>query len=365
MHSLNSVDFCLDLGVHFTPEEENSPKRIIGFFDMQKNTKQFNIEMNTVRGSAILLVIIGHSIFIDTGQANEFFNFIFKFIYSFHMPLFFAISGYFSTKIYEIKNLKDYFNYILKKFQRLMYPYFILSFFAVPLKILFSSFAFRQVEIGGLFWDILVLPWNNPMMHLWFLYTLFLIFSIAPLLNTFNVKLVIIILTIIFILPMHYGEYFNFDQAIRYLLFFYIGLYFNTFYAKYKDYGNKNFIWIASFLMLLLISIIGSNYGVFSHLILLITSILGISFVVNLCHSISYESINRVLNYFGNYSYELYLLTWFPQISVRIFGYQLLGLNYNIVILAAFISAFSILPISKYFIRNNRILSRYILGTPQ
>ena len=51
------------------------------------------------RGLAIILVIIGHSN-LETGMA---FN-LKSIIYSFHMPLFFVLSGYL---FYNIKDKKD------------------------------------------------------------------------------------------------------------------------------------------------------------------------------------------------------------------------------------------------------------------
>lgn len=56
-----------------------------------------------IKGFTILLVIIGHSIQYHNGetyyeQGLYWANPIFKFIYSFHMPLFMLISGYFVVK---------------------------------------------------------------------------------------------------------------------------------------------------------------------------------------------------------------------------------------------------------------------------
>lgn len=47
--------------------------------------------IDAMRGFAIILVIIGH--LIQTYYCNVYSNAIFRVIYSFHMPLFFFISG--------------------------------------------------------------------------------------------------------------------------------------------------------------------------------------------------------------------------------------------------------------------------------
>lgn len=69
--------------------------------------------LDFVKGIAIIMVVIGHNIQYGSVYSinNSFYeNSIFKFIYSFHMPLFMLISGYlfyFSTKKYSFKyNIK-------------------------------------------------------------------------------------------------------------------------------------------------------------------------------------------------------------------------------------------------------------------
>ena len=61
--------------------------------------KERNIYVDVIKGIAIILVVIGHCIQFGSGRAclesEDFFNDpLFKFIYSFHMPLFMLISGY-------------------------------------------------------------------------------------------------------------------------------------------------------------------------------------------------------------------------------------------------------------------------------
>ena len=65
----------------------------------RKNSLSRNLTIDFIRGIAILLVVLGHNIQYGSGnvfyQSESYFeNFLFKFIYSFHMPLFALISGY-------------------------------------------------------------------------------------------------------------------------------------------------------------------------------------------------------------------------------------------------------------------------------
>lgn len=57
--------------------------------------EQRNLLVDCIKGGAIILVVLGHCIqFMGPSSYNFFDNFRFKSIYSFHMPLFMAVSGY-------------------------------------------------------------------------------------------------------------------------------------------------------------------------------------------------------------------------------------------------------------------------------
>lgn len=73
-----------------------------------------NAQLDSMKGIGIFLVIVGH---IST---NKFLNI---WIYSFHMPLFFFISGiiYYMSKVYTSKE------FLLKKCKSLLMPYFMFS----------------------------------------------------------------------------------------------------------------------------------------------------------------------------------------------------------------------------------------------
>lgn len=50
-----------------------------------------NNQIDISKGIAIILMILGHSIILT----DNFTNYFFKLIFSFHMPLFFLFSGYY------------------------------------------------------------------------------------------------------------------------------------------------------------------------------------------------------------------------------------------------------------------------------
>lgn len=82
-----------------------------------------------VRGVAVFLMLWGHSIQYTSCGAFDFFeNKVFQFIYSFHMPLFMLLAGYFfyfSTKKRSIRSV------LLKRIKSLGIPLIIWGFFSL------------------------------------------------------------------------------------------------------------------------------------------------------------------------------------------------------------------------------------------
>lgn len=117
------------------------------------------IELDIFKGFAILLVVCGHVIsanWIDSMDKNP----VYTWIYSFHMPLFFFISGY----LVHLTNIAMVGKAIMKKFLSLMLPY-------LTWRLILSPFLKLQ-ELPSLM-DLFV----NTGSGYWFLYFLF-IFSV-------------------------------------------------------------------------------------------------------------------------------------------------------------------------------------------
>lgn len=90
-----------------------------------ENKREINIDV--LRGLGIIFVILGHSVGIN------YFGDLFIYIYSFHMPLFFFISGYLKYK--KINNKKSIFENIKNSVKHILIPYYIF----LTLSIIFSE----------------------------------------------------------------------------------------------------------------------------------------------------------------------------------------------------------------------------------
>ena len=128
-------------------------------------------EIDTLKGIAIFLVVLGHSIIyfpIDL-HMNSICDFIFRWLSSVHMPLFFVVSGY----CYSYGG--DYKKYLVKKLKRLLIPYFIFNAIDIVPRYCLSAFVNRprnlEESVKKIFFDG---------GEYWFLYVLFFIFVVFP-----------------------------------------------------------------------------------------------------------------------------------------------------------------------------------------
>lgn len=119
--------------------------------------------IDEIRGLAIMLVVVGHIIQCTGIPTN---NPVFEFIYSFHMPLFFAISGYITQKVTRITSFKQYILFAKKKFIALIIPLLAWSLLITPFFLAeqWNTIGWNKV------WQVLVSP-----NYLWFLKKLFVI----------------------------------------------------------------------------------------------------------------------------------------------------------------------------------------------
>lgn len=134
--------------------------------------KHYYENADILRGFAILLVVLGHAVAkenivtADSVWCSELYNFI----YSFHMPLFFIISGFCFTRY------AGYGKFLLRKCRYLLVPYFVFCFLTMITQRILPFFTLVendfQQEIRQIFF------YGGS---IWFIYVLFEIMIIFPL----------------------------------------------------------------------------------------------------------------------------------------------------------------------------------------
>lgn len=128
---------------------------------MHKSKRLPYVDM--AKGFAMLLVIIGHCAYSD--------KMIVGWLYSFHMPLFFALSG-FTFNPEKYKSLREV---ISVKLRQLIIPYFFLCSVLWALSLLMlDGMQFKYRHINELIGIVLGKRLSDYFFSLWFLTTLFL-----------------------------------------------------------------------------------------------------------------------------------------------------------------------------------------------
>ncbi len=120
------------------------------------------------KGLGIVLVVVGHVIYslLDANvQVPAAMRGLMVWIYRFHMPLFFIISGMFAAQSIG----KGTRRFVLNRAKNLLYPYVLWGSIQGMLHIRFSGYTNARMT-----WSQLLAMWYNPPGEFWFLYVLLL-----------------------------------------------------------------------------------------------------------------------------------------------------------------------------------------------
>ncbi|MCU5746028.1 acyltransferase family protein [Staphylococcus sp. SQ8-PEA] len=161
---------------------------------------------DNARAILIFFVVFGHLLQPYT-SSSPILSALYLTIYSFHMPGFLFISGYFAKKIGEQ-------GYLEKVSKKLLIPYFI--FFAF-----FSLYYYFTGQTDEVTFD----PFN-PVFALWFLLTLFLFHVILVIVKDYKPYIVLpvaIVFSLFAGFSSNINEYLSFSRTIIFFPVFYIG----------------------------------------------------------------------------------------------------------------------------------------------
>ncbi len=140
---------------------------------MQEKTQHVS-EIDRLRGIAIFCVILGHAIIVYPMNLHEipWCRYLYGMIYTFHMPLFFFISGL------CYRTQENYGIYILKKCKRLLLPYAVFGMIDILPRAFLPGLVNRSSSVGE---SIEAMLFRGG--QYWFLYALFIIFMLFPLIE--------------------------------------------------------------------------------------------------------------------------------------------------------------------------------------
>lgn len=206
--------------------------------------KERDSYFDTAKGILIFLVVLGH--FTGLMLSDPLIRAVNNVIYSFHMPAFVFVSGYFSKSITTFRFADSF---------RLLYIFFIFQF---------AHFAFRLVTGSGDGSLNLLIPAHQN----WYLLALFLWRLWIPLTSYFSKRWVLVTLTLLSLVVGLFSQFNSFLGLYRIIYFFplfMVGYYVRDFPTLVKHFsGSKIFIISIAALLLLAIfglSIMNTSFG--------------------------------------------------------------------------------------------------------
>lgn len=295
----------------------------------------------------IVLVVLGHSGFEETIIQQNLYV-IHSWIYSFHMPLFFMVSGYlFSLTNIDFKSI-DYAAFMKKKVIRLLIPYFALGVVLYGIKFIFSRFshAERVFSVEN-FFKMFIAPSceGSTMGYLWYVFTLFVIFFIVVTLCKigFDFRRVHVCLLGVFVSWACYillpgTAWLSASAVMRYLPYFVIGIMFQVFESSVPKYmfGGGNLIITIVLSVALCFVEVPSSYV---WCLEILRAFVGLVMSVSLCTILlKIPFVEQWILPLGRFSYSIYLLSWFGQYMVKMLVVNLLNLHWLAVVVSMFLA---------------------------
>lgn len=320
------------------------------------------------KGIGIILVVIGH---FWPASSPAYWTEMRRIIYTFHMPLFFFLSGW----LYQ-HGKYPYRTLLINKAQRLLYPFASIAILFFVIK--FGAGLFVQLDKPAdldSIYTILVNPVKSYMPLLWFVHALFLIFALYPLARNYLNDSVL--------LPVFLGLNLAVDSTtpfignpIHYLPFFIAG-------CMIRAHKNTLASWLDSSVAtcpVLLTLFAGACYllkiqpfsgSLAEYPLIFIAGIGGTLLTIKASNAIAPATRHKgaqLLVAAGFYSMTIYLFHTLFESAARIALMQVLrklDLPFELVALVA-ITAGLVFPfaLEKYVLRQYALTRKYILGLP-
>ena len=261
------------------------------------------------KGIGIILVVFGHVIrgLEAAGMKVPYFTQIDTLIYSFHMPLFFFISGMFFLHSFDRRGPKGL---VFSKIDTLIYPYILWSLCQGFIEVALSSHTNGNVTLPE------VLSLWDPRAQFWFLYVLFCTFIMTTLFflsfkkaNQFIVLIISILAFYYQDLPQSLHEFsYVYQKFSGHWIYFVFGMLYQSLAARNLSISLRfpTLFYLISFILIQFIML--SEIDVFDQRsIQLLTGLISIMFIIELSKIIS-KSHFYVVYLIGVASMEIYLI---------------------------------------------------------
>ena len=281
--------------------------------------------VDCLKGYACFLVVFGHVIMgirkagIDVPFFSEYIE---KFIWTFHVPLFMFLSGYVYRLTGEWKGKGSRIKFIGHKLLNLGIPYFVFSTVYIGINS-FVPGVNNQAKLS----DILTLWYKTPTSQYWFLYALFVLFVYWTILSIFlsNWQITVALYVVGYILIVFDISLGTLGFGIPYAISFGIGTTVQSLVIDKWDLKKKLILII---LQVIIVGLFIWTKMTGKNIIDDVEEILGISASIALI-SILIKSniIKKVLLFINTYSFPIYLLHTIFTAGLRI-ALNKIGIKY-------------------------------------
>lgn len=265
--------------------------------------------VDIAKGIGILLVILGHSV--------QFGGTFHNLIFSFHMPLFFLLSGI----VYTYRENK---RFIRKKAKSLFVPYVIFSIIGVVISILIPTWR-SKLSIKAILKDIyLANPDAINVSSIWFLICLLLVSIMFNSIQKYDIKIQYFIVGICFIAGIAYSAIaeriyflpygrlpFNIDTSLVALLFFAIGVWCKKYVVNGKVFLASIVIFLFTFYCNGRVNLHGLTFN--NPFLYILESVSGTVIVIFSCYILSMKVKDKII---------VKRLKWLGRHSLIILGIQ-------------------------------------------
>ncbi len=269
---------------------------------------------------AMTLVVIGHSD-IDK-QFTELW--IFRWVYTFHMPLFFFISGFLFCLTMPASKLQNttFVSFIKKKAVRLLIPFLFINTVIFIIKSVAINDTSMMKHPQSLDWQSFIdATFFHPIGFMWFLPALFMIFLYSfPIwkgLKKISAKsrhgyipiwvFMIVILVYVAHIFLPWTSFMQASRALGFMTYFLLGI----LYCDYKSLVDKFLrkYWVLIGVMFFILSASMIFKGTMAGLCGIIFSVTFALILENKCH----DKLVEV----SAFCYTVFLLSYFPQMFIR------------------------------------------------
>lgn len=325
----------------------------------------------------ILLVVLGHSGF-EEPIIQERLSGLHSWIYSFHMPLFFLISGFlFSLTNPNLKKACSG-KFVWKKTKRLIIPYIMLGTVIYGIKYLFAGLSHADRDFSVVhFFKMFIIPSAeySTIGHLWYLFTLYIIFLIVlglvaiRLLSANRQKLICLIIglwLLDYFLPTI--RLFNLSSVLYYAPFFIIGILLQRDFTKMEvafnasGGGYKCTIYFALTIVFIFVPFSGL------YVSKIIRAVIGILMSMSFCELIirHFSKLENMMIGLSSKTYTIYLLSWFGHYIMKYALVNVLHQHYLIVVVGMFVGGLLFPLLICWFVDRipllNKAAIRLIIG---